>query len=245
MRNQYAIPPDDLFTNPAYDSRLPQIEIWQEDAFTKMAAIPTIDDQKVHFVRMWLPYEASKAPNFKLWLGSLRYCPTTVQNFCGDGKGGFMSPMAAMFGNGKLRSASWGVIQLIFEHLYWMFAKMNTTPVVKAYKGTVYKLYTKKNYERLQKIYTNFVEKVFSVCDRIMFFSKGVLTELEEMFGTVRSMTRSSTIYYVMKRCYHLQRIKSSRFIIQRNLSISSTVITALNGCANGTMLLVPLQSVR
>jgi len=184
LHNQYAERPDDLFTNPAYDSRLPQIELWQEDAFTKMAAIPTIDGQKVHFIRMWLPYEASKAPDFKLWLGSLRYCPTTVQNFCGDGKGGFMSPMAAMFGNGKLRAASWGVIQLVFEHLYWMFIKMNTTPIVKDYKGTVYKLYTKKNYVRLHKIYADFVEKVFSVCDKIMFFSKGVLTELEEMFGT-------------------------------------------------------------
>ena len=186
LYNQYDHPPADLYTNDDYDERLPILHRLQDDTYAKMEKIPTIDGQKVDFVRTWLPSEASKSPNFKLMTCYLRYCPATVHNFCSDRKGGHFSPMAAMFKNGQLRSATWRLLQLIFGDDYWKMAKTDTTPIVKKYKGSVYDLYTKENYRRLMDIYNPYIEKLIELSDMNMFCSRGVLTELEYTFGKER-----------------------------------------------------------
>ena len=60
---------------------------------------------------------------------------------------------------------------------------MNTTSIVKEYKGSVYTLYTPENYRHLQDIYAKLVAQVFCLCDKVVTCSRGVLSELKEMFG--------------------------------------------------------------
>ena len=172
-QEQSATPPDDWKTNTSYSKPLVDWQMLEDEMIPLVEEIPTINGKTVHLVAGWKPWEASTQADFILVLNVLRYCPTTVLNFCGDGRGGHYSPMAAMFSNGYLRSATWRLLQVMFHEHFWKMGKMNSTLVVIGYRGSVHDLYTPENYNRVVEIYSDYWKKVLELVDRVAFWSVG------------------------------------------------------------------------
>ena len=194
--------------------------------------IPTIHGGVVYFIHPWFPWEASKNdPNFMLLMLVLHFCPTSVLNFCSDRNGGHMSPMACCFTDGTLRSATWHFLQLIFRAGYRRMGKLNIIPFVYKYDGSVYDVYSKRNFDKLMAIYAKFIKKVLNTSRKTLICSRGVLMRMKKMYGEgygalVESLLKDDKIVSLSTEK------KSKQFVIQRLTSINGTEETTINGCA-------------
>ena len=97
-------PPED-YENGSYHESVKDLHIFWLVTLAEMMMVPTLHHGEATFITPWLPWEASKKPDFKLVTLYLHFCPITVWNFCSDHNGGHMSPIACCFADGSLRSA--------------------------------------------------------------------------------------------------------------------------------------------
>ena len=183
-KQQYSTRPPDWNEPGRYDPRLAEVQEKWDECKNRMMDIPTIDGVPVPpFPDPWLPWIASMACGFKFFLLFLQYCPTSVWNFCGDRKGGHMSPMAAMRADGSLRAATWNLLLLAYGQYYWHMAKANLISFVLKYKGKISDIYTTENYRELMAIYGEFLKFWLSKIDHVVICSRGALKNLQKMVG--------------------------------------------------------------